>query len=361
VWTVSSRFEQTIPLGHTLTTSITCTPPGGSPIALALSAGSWSGQSGQLIRRTAAITVDGGSQVHDLLSTPGAVVQVLHGFQWEGLSRELIPVITGELSSAATTAGDGTVTASIADLGQRVQRVGFPAAFTPDPAARRRDVLAQVISDAVPDVTITNSSSDTGLIGVAQAFTSRSDLVSSLLTDGGAEGFFLPDGTFTIRDVPQLTDQYAWLIKPGPGGTLKSLQRTRPLDKLYNAVRVTPSSADGSQTWDSVLVQITDPNDPRHPSKIGLSIKDYQSPTVLTLDEAVAVGQVILSKVTGNTESLALGSVSHPGLDAGDIVRVVATTDDGPTFITHLVDSFSGDLATGEMTLATRSAWDLSS
>jgi hypothetical protein len=72
-----------------------------------------------------------------------------------------------------------------------------------------------------------------------------------------------------IRNMPAITDSPAWLIKTGSGGTLKTLTRSRPLDRLYNTVVLTPATADSAQGWTQVVAQITDTGNARHPTGSG--------------------------------------------------------------------------------------------
>lgn len=359
MYPVSSRFLRSLSQPHTIDTTVTCTLPSGAALTLPLSSGTWQATSGQLIRRTASLVVDGGSTVYAFVSTPGAVVRVRHGLRWSGTDIELVPVITGELSRAATQLGDGTVALSLADFGQRLAASSYLTAVSPAVTASRRSVIAAAVTDAMPAVVVTNTSSDTGNVGVSQSWTSRTDLITDLATDGGAEAFFAPDGGFTVRDLPQITDPVVWLLKSGTGGTVKSVARDRPLDKLYNTVIVKPSSSDASQGWTQQVAQITDLTNPRHPAYIGVRAFEWVSPTVLSAADALKIAQLLLTKVQGSTETLSIDAISNPALDAGDVVRVSTPTDLGTTIETHLIDSLTGDLVTGAMALQTRAATEV--
>jgi hypothetical protein len=203
---------------------------------------------------------------------------------------------------------------------------------------------------------VSNLSTDTGTVGTTQTWTSRSDLIAQLATDGGLEVFFTPDGNAVIRNEAQVTGSPVWAIKPGTGGTLKALARQRPLDKLYNTVLVTPSSLDGAQTWTVQTVSITDTTHPRHTSKIRTRPLRWEAKSAMTSGEALAAATILLNRTLGSTETLQLGSVSNPALEAGDVLTIGDITDAGPVNVTHIVDSYSLDLVTGDMTVATRSS-----
>lgn len=51
--------------------------------------------------------------------------------------------------------------------------------------------------------------------------------------------------------------------------------------------------------------------------------------------------------------------MSHPALEAGDIVRVVTPADTGDTIVNHFADTLTFDLTAGEMTANTRSDSEL--
>jgi YD repeat-containing protein len=356
MWTVSTAFLDALPAPHRLTTTVTVTPPGGSPTTLGFVNGSVKVSGSQLTRRTADLVVDGGSATYDLLSTPGSVVTVMHGVEYLWGDPELVPVITGELSGAAQTLGDGTVAVNVADFWQRVDARDFTSAYSPNTATSRVSEITSQITTAVPGTTVTNLSTDTGTVATAQTWDSRSNLIKQLATDGGLETFFTPDGNFTIRNEAQVTDSPVWVVEPGVGGNLKTLERQRPLDKVYNTVIVTPSSLDGAQTWAVQTAAITDPAHPRYPGKIGVRPYKWEARSTMTASQALTAALILLNRTLGSTETLRLGTLSNPALEAGDVLTVVNIIDGGLQTVTRIIDGFSLDLAAGDMTIDTRSS-----
>jgi hypothetical protein len=357
MWTVTSRFLTTIPIPHQVVTTVALTPPGGSPIPLTMSAGTVTTDRSQRIRRTANLAVKGGSDLFETLSIPGARVAIDHGWRYGGNDQELVPMIRGELSSAALQLGDGLIQISVADLWQGVASANYLTPFTPAKTATRTAVILSAITDVYPGVTVHNTATDTGTVATEQAWSDRAGMISSLANDGGMDAYFAPDGSFVLKDAPQITDPVAWLIKTGQGGTLEALTRSRPLDKIYNAVVLTPATADAGQTWDLVTAVITDTSNPRHPSNLGRIVPYvYAAPSILTEAEALDVAEAILTKVQGSTETLSLGAISNPALEAGDIVRAVTPIDGGNTIVSHFLDSAQTDLVTGSMSCGTRAS-----
>lgn len=365
MWAVSNAFLQALTQSHTAAISCTLTSPGNAnPLPLTLaqeSPGQVSAQSGQVIRRTVQqLRIAGTSTVWQRLATPGATISISAGIDFGGGTRELVPLIKGELSSAATDLGDGLIGVSLADYGQRLQASPFLTAYSPASTAGRIATISQAVTGAVP-TTVTSTASDTGAVGTSNTWsTDRAGMITALLTDAGAEGFFRADGSYLIRDLPLVTNPVAWAFKIGDGGTIKNLSRQRPLDKLYNTVTVQPGSLDGSQTWTQVVAQITDTSNPRHPNYIGTRpYPPWQSPTILTLAQAQTVAAQLLTKLQGSTETLSLGAVWNPALEVGDVVRVTVPTDTGTAISQHLIDSLTVDLGTQAMTLTTRSAQEV--
>jgi hypothetical protein len=102
-------------------------------------------------------------------------------------------------------------------------------------------------------------------------------------------------------------------------------------------------------------VSITDSTHPRHTSKIRTRPLRWEAKSAMTTGEALAAATILLNRTLGSTETLQLGSVSNPALEAGDVLTITDITDTGRVNVTHIVDGFSLDLVTGDMTVATRS------
>jgi hypothetical protein len=190
---------------------------------------------------------------------------------------------------------------------------------------------------------------------------SRWEAINALATDARAEVFFYPDGTAVIRDLPVLGAP-VWRAATGPGGTILSGDRQRPLDRMWNTVIVNPAATDGSQGWTSVSAQIANPMHPRYPGRFGIGVRPFtiDSPTAGDVTEAMAIAEAKLRDVQGTTETISLGLLSNAALEGGDVIDITFSAwEDTPSqTVTHMVDGFTLDLSTGAMTLATRSSTD---
>lgn len=356
MWDVSDRFLAAIRFPHKTKTVATVTPPGGSASTVRVKAGTIAVQSSSNIRRRGSVTFQGDSADFELLATPGAVLSITHGIVF-GNSEELIPVFTGEIVDPRQVFGDGTITASLADLGQRVARNRFTSAYAPASSTARLAAVETVVSDAFDTLTVSTTATDVGTVGAGKLWAeNRWDAVRDLTSDGGSEAFFLPDGSFLIRNQPALSDSPVWSVNAGSGGVLKSASRFRPTSQLFNTVTVRPTATDGSQSWtqQSVTVPV---GDSRHPDLIGSAPFFINSPTILTAAEALVVAQRKIDQLTAVVETLQLESVANPALECGDVVRVITPNlnlETGRAF-QHFIESISLDLASGGMSLTTRS------
>lgn len=356
MWDVSERFLSAIRYPHKIRTTATIATPGGDPVTLNVKAGTVRVESMSNIRRRGNITLEGDSADFELVATPGAVITINHGIVF-GNSEELIPVFTGEAVDPRQGFGEGTIDVSLADLGQRVARNKFTTAYVPASSTTRLDAVETVAAGAFDTLTVATTATDAGTVGAGRLWAeNRWDAIRDLTTDGGSEAFFLPDGSFTIRNQPTLTDRFVWTVNAGNAGVLKTATRTRPTSQLFNTVIVRPSSTNGSQTWAPQTVTVA-ADDPRHPDLIGSAPYFLDSPTITTAADAAAAGQRKLNQLTGTLETLQLTAVANPALECGDVVRVITPTlniEPGRSF-QHFIESIALDLASGGMTLTTRS------
>lgn len=356
MWDVSDRFLQALTAPHRYATTFTVTVPGGVPVDVSIKSGSIAVDgSARIRRRVSGLQLNGDSSVFELVSTPGAIFQIEHGIAY-GSSDETVPVFYGEAVAGSQKFGDGTISLSIADRGNTLAACKFATPYAPTAATTRVAAITAVVTAAIAGVTVVNESSDTGTIGSAQVWTENpGDVISQLTRDGGTEAFFLPDGTFVIRDLPTTATPYVWSAGSGDGGVLVNVERTRPLDRLYNRVVVRPS--DSAQTWTEQVATITDTASPLHSSKINTRTFAYSSPTVASAAAALVVANQMLDKFKGVTETLALESIANPALEANDSIRVITPqiNNEPARIFQHFIDSYNLSLLTGSMTLQTRS------
>lgn len=356
MWPITDRFVEALKSPHRYKTTVTVTVPDGDPEEVPITAGTLQVNAASRIRRRISpITLTGDTDTFELVATPGAIFSIEHGIVY-GSSEELVPVFYGEAVSGSQKFGDGTITLTLADYGDTLAACKFATPYAPTAATTRVAAIEAAVTAAIPSVTVSNLSSDTGTIGSAQVWVDHpADVVSQLTRDGGTEAYFGPDGVFYIRDLPTSATPYVWSAGSGAGGVLIAAERTRPLDRFYNRVVVRPSAA--SQTWTEQVATITDTASPIHSSKIGTRTYLHVSPTVTTAAEALVVAAQLLDRFEGLTETLSLTSIANPALEANDSIRVVTPQINAvpAAIFQHFIDSFSLSLTSGDMTMATRS------
>lgn len=351
---VSSQFLQALGFPHKLVSAFTYTIPGGQPTQLQVKFGSVAVDSTQRTRRTASLTVYGLQADYVAMTTPGTVFHIDHGLDYGGGQTEKVPVFHGELTNATQLVGDDTITLTLVDHMNWLNRCRLLTPYSPTASTTRVQAIKSLVQTAKPGTTVTVTATDTGTIGSQNVWTnSVVDAITSLCKDGAMDAYFQPDGTFLICDLPTTTTPSVWTAS----GLLKSVERQRPMDKLYNTIVVQPSATDGSQTWAQQTAQITDTTNPRHPNNIGVVPYFWPSPTASTAAAALNAAKAILFRMLGTTETLSLGLLSNPALEGNDLVRVVipALNNEPADIKQHFIDSFSLDLNSGAMTAATRS------
>lgn len=384
---VSPQFLASIPTSTLRKKTLTVTV-GGITYPLTIESGTWSCTSGQMVRRKADLIVrvpnsslvqasqDAGiSYTWELLGADGAIFDLSSGFEWDATQTELVGVVTGHAAPVKEAQPEGTFSLTINDFGMAFASMSFLTALTQPASMTRVAAAAAIVSSMFPGITIVNTATDTGTLNTTQVWSGKPvDAVRSLLTDAGAEGFFAPGPRnpttgavtrqYVIRDLPTVTGSPVWTIETGNGGTVKSYARTRPLDKVYNAVKVVPGTTDGSQSFRYGAAIVTDPADPRYPGNFGMGVRYAPDVTSKTAADKLAADEMALrlyqSKYAGTTETLELGALANPALEAGDVVKVklAASALSFSQQYTHLLDSFTVDILTDDMTAQTRSTTD---
>lgn len=354
MWAVSSQFLEGIVTAPQFVVAASFTPPGGTATALTVESGSVKVDSTQNIRRTCDLVVTGGSTLYQQLMAPGTIIDVRSGVSMGGV-QELVPVFHGEITDGKQDLGGFSISLSGGDTAVRLTRNRFASAFTPGNVSRVT-AMRLALQTSMPSATLLDLSTDRGAITAATSWASQAsplDVFSDLSKDGGTEVFQRPDGQWVVRDRPVIDSGSVWTLQR----SLKTASRERPLDALYNAVVVTPSASDGSQTWTQQVVELTDTTHPLHKSKIGFSPYFWSSPTAGSAAAAIAAAQSILSRIAGATQTLSLDLVANPALEAGDVLTVIAPAvgvEQAQAF-RHFIDGFSFELSAATSSASTRS------
>lgn len=181
----------------------------------------------------------------------------------------------------------------------------------------------------------------------------------------GAEGRFGWDGNFYVVPVPSLIGVSSpvpvWTFDAGDNGVMVQALRGTLRAGCYNFVYVegvsnTNAASPVGHAWDS---------DPRSPTfwgvtrnsgdttnvqPFGPTVLFVQNDQLLTTATCNAYATTQLSNVLGLARSLDFTAVPMPGLDAGDIVKVVYKSG---LYEYHLMDSFTVPLGTTDSFIGT--------
>lgn len=356
MYTVTDDFLDSIPSGTRVTYAATVTVAS-TPYTLDMLSGSVS-VSDSNVHRTfrgefshAELT---SYELYDLLSNEAAVLSVTVGFNW-GSTSESIAIFKGRISSAGLGGSEAFVSVAAADFGFDLNQQSLIPSLTQAAGTTRRNAIKSIVQDGFPGVTITDTATDSGTLVAEQTWSgTRWEAINQLATDGNMQCFFAPDGTFIIRDIPSIGAP-VYLFRTSDGGTITAYDRERPLDKLFNAVVVSPKNTDGSQGWTQQFVEITDIASPRHKSKIGVRALKLDNVTG-DATQALAVANKQLTQVQGRTETVSLTAIANPALEIGDTVQIVAKPwlDHEEVALTHLVDGYTFNILDWSMSVSTR-------
>jgi hypothetical protein len=363
---VSAQYKAALNVSHKNTTTVTCTTPLGVEVDLQISGGGVSSSADSGARYQARIDVlpQPGVDLYSILSTPGALFDIDHGIDFGGGSVELVDYGVYEAASGGINIIEGSISLSLVDQWQRIERCRFSEPYTPPSGIW--STRAQYITDALTN-SFTGAIPDAAVLVYDDGGTwtptpdrvwdrDRTQFIRDIATDGGLDVFFNAAGQFVIRKEP-IVDPTAsvWTFRTGEFGNIETADRERPFDRLYNRVVINP--IDENQTWTPSTFDITDTANSRHSDYIGVVPYFYSSPTLLTQAAVNNAGETLLQRIQGTTETLSLGTLGAP-LEVGDTVTVIhPPTDSDPGFnAIHIIEGWDYDLVSGTMTCKTRSS-----
>lgn len=353
MWGVSNQFLQAIVTAPQYTVQASVTTPDGTVTPVVVQSGTVTCDSTQVTRRTVNMVIEGTSVLYTQIIQPGAILTVKAGVTVSGVA-EVVPVFYGEITSAVQDIGAATITLQAGDMTVRLLRNAYTSSYTPG-SISRVSAMTQAIHSSLPNATVTNTSTDTGLVPAGSSWASQqnpTNVLTDLTKDGATEAFQQPDGSWLIRPLPTAAGPSIWTLSR----SLVSAQREMPFTQMVNQVIVTPASTTAQAAWSQAVASLTDTRHPLHSSKIGVSPYFYSSATITTQGDANQAAQQLLALLTATPQILTLGAVSNPALECGDILTIIApgVGQEPPQSWQHFVDTFNFDLATGSMTITTR-------
>lgn len=174
----------------------------------------------------------------------------------------------------------------------------------------------------------------------------RDKAVNELAQSIGATVFFDPLGVAHIAPLPSLSQVPYWQITTGPGGARLGRSRGLSRSRTYNAAAVVGDPGNGVAPVYGFAADDDPASATRYGGPFGKRPRFYKSSLVSTQAQADSTAASLLASVKGITRTLNVQSLTHPGLDAGDVI--FAETDPG-VFHRFLVGGFTLPLGLGSL------------
>lgn len=311
--------------------SITVEVPGSSPVDLEITSGTVTKQLGTGYAYTAKIDVVPNAGVWKLVATPGAIFRITFGWRFGTKESQVVTRGMGVylLAEVPEYTRAGSIGLNLVDLWKRVEDSRFPAPWTAATGQTRATAIAGLIFNAQTRLAGNAAISATGG-DIDREFTverERTEAVTTLARDGRIRAYFDGNGSLRVDPDPVLAPERAVAtFKDGDGATILELSREVEFTRLYNAVIVNPiTDSEPNQSWEPVTVQISDPDHPRHPSKIGLVPGFFSSPSLTTRHAAMAAGITRLQSIMQELETVSIETWARPDIEPADTISTVET------------------------------------
>jgi hypothetical protein len=212
--------------------------------------------------------------------------------------------------------------------------------------------ISALVTGADSRITFSDTTGSTATNGTAVWERDRGQAVTELAASIGAELVFDPQGVAVLRPVPTLGGTPVWSVGGGQGGMKVLGTSGRGREATYNAVVATGEAVENTIPVVAVA-RDTNPWSPTfYGGPFGRKPRFYASPLVRTQAQAQTAANAMLARVLGQARTLDVTSLPHPGLDAGDVIRVQVAAG---AWQTHLVDGYTLPLGPGTVQLTTRS------
>lgn len=327
--------------------------------------GSVSASRASQVRWTCDVTLDLGRDVDPY----GMWLRLFYGVRVPRWQPVYVPwgVYRVEDSEASTSAlrvtGNG--------LEKALQDAAFPTPRTvPGEAGGTvQQVVSRLVRDVLPDAAVDWRLSVDRIARDIVVESDRWGLIAGGSDDPsfaralGGEMYFDGRGVFVAAPVPTTAAEPVLTVASGQAGMLVSPRVVRSRSGVYNLVSATgESTGDGPEigpgyAWDidpgSRTYAGPDPvNRPDLAGPFGVVTRFYSSPQLRTVDQCTQAARGILANALGLHKAVSFDQLVHPGLEPGDVVLL---EEEPGVMVPHLIDSWSTDLATGAMSVQTRS------
>jgi hypothetical protein len=319
---------------------------------LPVTSGSVVSDASSQVRRTATVGIGHTDLWPDdpfsILSPLGSELLVAYGVVLPG-SVEYISIIRGPITRAERsipTEGSGDAfTVTVADRSSKVAEARFDAPTQTVSGATTVAEIQRLITEILPTVAVIDLTGSTKVAPVLEMERERwSDGVEKLADSIGAEVFATPDGNFTIRNQPTLSDVPVWILTAGDDGILVGEDDDFSRDLTYNRVVASGQRTDGIPPVYAVSSD-TNPVSPTYISgPFGTKTRFYASPLLTTVAQCQSAADSLLARVIGHHMDVSFRVITNPALEAGDVIRLI---HDGRDEV-HIIDRVEIPLRPGD-------------
>lgn len=244
-----------------------------------------------------------------------------------------------------------------ADRLDRALRSKFTTPTVYASGTRVGDVIRGILEDAGVGTTQWTVDDGGATLGAERNYEEDDERMSAaktLATDFSLEVFADADGYIVVRPkVDPATLAESWLLREGADSTMLAVSKKWSRDRFYNHVVAIGEAADREPVRGEA--SITAAGSPlRVDGPMGDRLYTHKSAMITTVPQAQAVAASLLWEHALIEEELDVDLVPHPGLEAGDGVRIVhpvSRTDD-----VYMIDSLSVPLGSGASSLSVHKA-----
>lgn len=370
MYAVSTKFLETIRHSHTpvfyadvYRGGVRQTPSAYQATGLPLDTGSSvTVDCGSQVRRVCQVTISDPAldptTAQSLLTPYGTELVLSRGVQYPGGVVEWATLGWFRIDSATATRSGQHGPTGITVTGRDRAAYILEDEFTATAASTQSTVVAEIralLLDAMPThvAGLHDLTGDTTACP-AQVYDqrSRADAIDTLATAIGAEFFFDPAGTPTLRKVPTAATAPVWTIDAGVSGVLVDADTAIDRGVIYNGWIVTGERTDGTAGAYALVTDNNVSSSTYWSGPFGRKPGRFSSPVLTTDAMCTAVGTSLLARSSAAGWTIDLTSVPNPALDGSDVV-VVILPDGRQQF--HIIDGFTVPLdVQGAMPVKTR-------
>lgn len=265
---------------------------------------------------SATVMREPGQDTENLVTTPGAIFRIRHGWDYGGGNRELRPFGVYQLAKIPTRE---RAEASKLELNDRWAQITECESLTPtevdagsDPVA----VIRSLIRDVDPLIEVVAYANGSPLPD-SLTDVSRTNLILQVSKDANLYPHFDAEGRVVIDPAPTERAPVASL-SDGENATLTQVTTESVHSTFYNCVVVNTGDE-----YDPFVLHLGDVNHPRHRSKPGMGVRPYRTESAL---EGVALrtfAENLLAQLVGGVNRRTFATWGRGDLNPGDWLAVI--------------------------------------